>query len=135
MHFPLSSLNVIRQGGKQMKSITLMLMVAGLSLAQDQTVTIEAGPGAITAPTCVDRARKPIPLCDPLTPAAAPDLIKQALKHDQDPKRSYMIHVATPDEKKTEFQKEAWYMYQYGVQHPTFLQRLSDPLTNWFAEK
>lgn len=118
-----------------MKAITLILIFVSASLAQDQTVNIEATPRPITAPTCVDKANKPIPQCDPLTPDAAPDLILQALGHVQDPKRSYMIHVATPDEKKTEFQKEAWYMYQHDVQHPKILQKLSDPFTNWFQEK
>jgi hypothetical protein len=117
-----------------MKAIPLIIMLASVSFAQDQTVTIEATPKPIVAPICLDKAKEPIPECDPLTPDAAPILIERAIGRKAG-QRSYMIHVATPDEKKTEFQKEAWYMYQDGVQHPSFLQRASDPFTNWFKEK
>lgn len=121
---------------KHMKLIALILVVTGVTCAQDQTVTIQADPKPIIAPSCADKKEKQIPMCDPMTSGAAPDLIQKALKQDpEDTKRFYMIHLATPDDKKAEFQKEAWYMYQHGVMHPSLLQRASDPFTNWFKEK
>ena len=119
-----------------MRLIALMLIVTGVSCAQDQTVTIQAVPRPIARPNCASKAGKETPTCDPLPPGAARDLIQKALAQDpKDTQRSYMIHLATPDDQKTEFQKESWYMYQYSVLHPSPLQWASDPLTNWFTEK
>ena len=69
-----------------MRLIALMLIVTGVSCAQDQTVApYKPSPGRSLGPTApTGRAGKETPTCDPLPQGAARDLIQKALA--QDPK-------------------------------------------------
>src|SRR5437870_5131057 len=118
-----------------MRQIVLMLAVAITALAQDQVVTIEAVPKPIEPPAyTTPNGPKIMGQSSALTPDFAPDLIGKTVG-PVDPNRYYIIHTATPDRTKAAFQTESWNTYQQSLQSPTFLQRASDPWTDWFKEK
>jgi|SRR5579872_2869292 len=126
-----------------MKYLVLMATIACIGFAQDQTVVIEAVPKAITAPviTKPDGTKISLRQKDTLNADFAADLIVKALSvetsnpYSINKGRYYLVHVSTLDPSKTAFSSESWSTYQYGVQHPTFLQHWSDPWTNWFNAK
>jgi hypothetical protein len=120
-----------------MKRLLLVFALAFAALAQDQTVVIQAVPRAISPPTATAPGGEVVTMTqpDPITAALAPDLIQKALDHPAAANRYYLIHVTTPEDAKTAFATETWNTYQQQLQHPSPLQRLSDPWTDWFAQK
>lgn len=106
--------------------------------AQDQIVTIETVPKRIEPPTNQNHeSPKTLTQKDKLTVEFAPDLINKALGQtvDKNNERYYLIHMTTLDSQKVSFVSESWNTYQYDVEHPTFLEKASDPWTKWFNQK